>query len=93
MERCLAQTTRGNFGSYNALNTLRGSVAQFARSLNTVATSRFRLARSKFGRISILCDKMCIFSHVMLCIVCPGWVIGNLEALAGAKSGHILAGM
>ncbi len=32
-------------------------------------------------------------SHFNLSIVCPGWVIGNLEALAGAKPGHILAGM
>ena len=99
MERCLCQTTRGNTSSYNAMSTSRGSVAQYVRSLSTLSAARFRLARSKYGQIQIrrCCCSSCrySFSHPIFSmpVVCPGWVIGNLEALAGAKSGHILAGM
>lgn len=33
-----------------------------------------------------------LHSDAIFSLVCPGWVIGSLEALAGAKPGQIIAG-
>jgi hypothetical protein len=84
MERFASDTMSRAGNSYNAMNTFRGSISRFVGNLNNHAAPRFRLARSKFTL-----NRLTFY----LIIVCPGWVIGNLEALAGAKPGHILAGM
>jgi hypothetical protein len=93
MERYASDTMSRAGNSYSAMNTFRGSISRFVGSLNNHAAPRFRLARSKLGL-----NRCFNFWHITpltfyRIIVCPGWVIGNLEALAGAKPGHILAGM
>lgn len=94
MER-LANNTMSRVGNtYSAMNTFRGSVSRFIGSLTSQAEPRFRLARSKFDLHQLLLSEIIRNCFLTPCpfVVCPGWVIGNLEALAGAKPGHIVAG-
>ena len=93
MERIASDTMSRAGNSYTTMNTFRGSISRFVGSMNNHASSRFRLARSKssVNRCCKLLRKITRLTSSRF-IVCPGWVIGNLEALAGAKPGHILAG-
>lgn len=93
MERFASDTMSRAGNSYNAMNTFRGSISRFVGNLNNHAAPRFRLARSKFTLNRYFNHRNVTALTFYQILVCPGWVIGNLEALAGAKPGHILAGM
>jgi hypothetical protein len=37
-------------------------------------------------------DLFCLLFASVYDAVCPGWIIGSLQALAGATPGHVVAG-